>query len=115
MADVGQEEDFDAAKQKALKIGASRCYIEDLRREVRLLKQSEIIALVDLLTFHSSSKGFAIQPSRAMQSTKMSICSVPRSLVLSLLVRRLPSLRRKAASLSLTDVRAKATIKSDLN
>lgn len=34
MADVGQEEDFDAAKAKALKIGASKCYIEDLRREV---------------------------------------------------------------------------------
>ena len=34
MADVGQEEDFDAAKEKALKIGASKCYIEDLRREV---------------------------------------------------------------------------------
>ena len=33
MADVGQEEDFEAAKSKALKIGASQCYIEDLRRE----------------------------------------------------------------------------------
>ena len=33
MADVGQEEDFKAAKEKALKIGASKCYIEDLRRE----------------------------------------------------------------------------------
>lgn len=33
MADVGQEEDFQAAKEKALKIGASQCYIEDLRRE----------------------------------------------------------------------------------
>ena len=33
MADVGQEEDFEAAKSKALKIGASACYVEDLRRE----------------------------------------------------------------------------------
>ncbi|KAK4889435.1 argininosuccinate synthetase [Elasticomyces elasticus] len=33
MADVGQEEDFEAAKEKALKIGASKCYIEDLRQE----------------------------------------------------------------------------------
>ncbi|KAF1826835.1 argininosuccinate synthase [Dissoconium aciculare CBS 342.82] len=33
MADVGQEEDFEAAKEKALKIGATRVYIEDLRRE----------------------------------------------------------------------------------
>lgn len=33
MADVGQEEDFKAAKEKALKIGATKCYIEDLRRE----------------------------------------------------------------------------------
>lgn len=34
MADVGQEEDFQAAKDKALKIGATKCYVEDLRREV---------------------------------------------------------------------------------
>jgi argininosuccinate synthase len=33
MADVGQEEDFEAAKQKALKIGAEKCYVEDLRAE----------------------------------------------------------------------------------
>ena len=33
MADVGQEEDFQAAKEKALKIGASQCYIEDIRKE----------------------------------------------------------------------------------
>ncbi|KAK6442520.1 argininosuccinate synthetase [Oleoguttula sp. CCFEE 5521] len=33
MADVGQEEDFQAAKEKALKIGASQCYIEDLKKE----------------------------------------------------------------------------------
>jgi argininosuccinate synthase len=33
VADVGQEEDFEAAKAKALKIGASKVYIEDLRKE----------------------------------------------------------------------------------
>lgn len=33
MADVGQKEDFDAAKEKALKIGASKVYIEDLKKE----------------------------------------------------------------------------------
>jgi argininosuccinate synthase len=33
MADVGQEEDFEAAKEKALKIGAEKCYVEDLRAE----------------------------------------------------------------------------------
>ncbi|TVY22044.1 Argininosuccinate synthase [Lachnellula arida] len=33
MANVGQEEDFEAAKAKALKIGAVACYIEDLRKE----------------------------------------------------------------------------------
>lgn len=33
MADVGQEEDFKAAKEKALKIGASKVYIEDLKEE----------------------------------------------------------------------------------
>ncbi|KAJ9059777.1 argininosuccinate synthetase [Entomophthora muscae] len=33
MADVGQEEDFEAARQKALKIGATKVFIEDLKKE----------------------------------------------------------------------------------
>lgn len=33
MADVGQKEDFKKAKEKALKIGASKVYILDLRKE----------------------------------------------------------------------------------
>ncbi|KAI0243547.1 argininosuccinate synthetase [Massospora cicadina] len=33
MADVGQEEDFEAARKKALKIGAAKVFIEDLRKE----------------------------------------------------------------------------------
>ena len=33
LADVGQKEDFEAAREKALKIGASRVYIEDLKEE----------------------------------------------------------------------------------
>ena len=33
IADVGQQEDFPAAKEKALKVGASKVYIEDLKRE----------------------------------------------------------------------------------
>ena len=33
IADVGQEEDFEAAKDKALKIGATKVYIEDLKEE----------------------------------------------------------------------------------
>ena len=33
IADVGQEEDFAAAEAKALKIGASRVYVEDLKRD----------------------------------------------------------------------------------
>jgi argininosuccinate synthase len=33
MADVGQIEDFEAAKKKALAIGASKVYVEDLKRE----------------------------------------------------------------------------------
>ncbi|MBN2802271.1 MAG: argininosuccinate synthase [Deltaproteobacteria bacterium] len=34
IANVGQDDDFDAAKAKALKIGASKVYIEDLREEL---------------------------------------------------------------------------------
>ncbi|KAJ1730256.1 argininosuccinate synthetase [Coemansia biformis] len=34
MADVGQEEDFEAARAKALSVGASKVFIEDLRREL---------------------------------------------------------------------------------
>jgi len=33
MADVGQDEDFEKAKEKALKIGASKVHIEDLKEE----------------------------------------------------------------------------------
>lgn len=33
MADVGQKEDFEVAKEKALEIGASKVYIEDLKSE----------------------------------------------------------------------------------
>lgn len=33
IADVGQREDFEAAEEKALKIGASKVFIEDLQRE----------------------------------------------------------------------------------
>lgn len=33
VADVGQEEDFEAAREKALKIGASKVYVEDLKAE----------------------------------------------------------------------------------
>ncbi len=33
LADVGQEEDFKAAKEKALLLGASKVYIEDLKKE----------------------------------------------------------------------------------
>ena len=33
MADIGQQEDFDAARQKALNIGASDVFIEDMRKE----------------------------------------------------------------------------------
>ena len=40
MADLGQEEDLEAAKKKALKIGASQCYIEDVRREVCMISTS---------------------------------------------------------------------------
>lgn len=33
MADVGQEEDFEAARQKAMKCGAVDFFLEDLKRE----------------------------------------------------------------------------------
>ncbi|KAG8880897.1 argininosuccinate synthetase [Tulasnella sp. 331] len=33
MADVGQEEDFEAARVKALKVGAKKFFLEDLKRE----------------------------------------------------------------------------------
>ena len=33
IADVGQKENYDEAKEKALKIGASKVYIEDLKEE----------------------------------------------------------------------------------
>ncbi|HEB13670.1 MAG TPA: argininosuccinate synthase, partial [candidate division CPR3 bacterium] len=32
-ADLGQEDDFDAVREKALKVGASKVYIEDVKEE----------------------------------------------------------------------------------
>ena len=34
VADVGQKEDFEKIKEKALKTGASKVYIEDLKKEL---------------------------------------------------------------------------------
>ena len=34
MADLGQKEEMEAAREKALKIGASKIYIEDLKKEL---------------------------------------------------------------------------------
>jgi len=34
IADVGQEEDFESVRQKALKVGASKVYVEDLKEEL---------------------------------------------------------------------------------
>ena len=33
MANIGQQEDFEAAEQKALEIGATEVFIEDMRKE----------------------------------------------------------------------------------
>ncbi len=33
IADLGQDEDFEVARQKALKVGASKVYVEDLKKE----------------------------------------------------------------------------------
>ncbi|MCA1784705.1 MAG: argininosuccinate synthase, partial [Desulfobacteraceae bacterium] len=33
MANIGQQEDFDAARKKALNIGATDVFIEDMRKE----------------------------------------------------------------------------------
>lgn len=33
LADIGQKEDMEFLKQKALKLGASKVYIEDLKQE----------------------------------------------------------------------------------
>jgi argininosuccinate synthase len=34
VADVGQDDDFEAAREKALKLGASKVYVEDLKRKL---------------------------------------------------------------------------------
>lgn len=34
LANVGQQEDMETLRQKALKIGASKVYVEDLRKEL---------------------------------------------------------------------------------
>ncbi|KAG1776596.1 hypothetical protein EV702DRAFT_324976 [Suillus placidus] len=38
MADIGQEEDFEAARNKGLSVGAKKFFLEDLKREYVLLE-----------------------------------------------------------------------------
>ncbi len=66
MADVGQEEDFEAARSKALKCGAKDFILADLRRE-----------FIEELIFPLS---------KPTPSTRTFTSSVPRSLVPLLLV-----------------------------
>jgi argininosuccinate synthase len=55
VADVGQEEDFETAKKKALKIGAVAVYIEDLRKEFveeLIFPAIQCNAIYEVLRFH---------------------------------------------------------------
>lgn len=63
--DVGQEEDFEAAKEKALKIGAKKCYVEDLRREfiqelcfpaVQSVYHEDLFALASLTSWYQMQR-----------------------------------------------------------
>jgi len=79
MADVGQQEDFPAARSKALKIGASACHIKDLRKE--FVQETCIPAI------------------QCTPSTKTSTSSAPRSRDPSSRARRSLSPRRRAVGL----------------
>lgn len=59
IADVGQDDDFEAAKEKALKIGASKVFIKDLKREL----------VTDFL--YPAIKGNAIYEGRYMLGTSL--------------------------------------------
>jgi argininosuccinate synthase len=77
MADVGQEEDFEAAREKALKIGASKFFLEDLKRE---FVEELIYRELPLSEVRASAHCYSFQPPfRSTPSTKVSTSSVHRS------------------------------------
>ena len=74
MANLGQEDDFEAAKAKALKLGATQCYIKDLRKEVtrRPLTDHDYNTTYIILITYSSLRSSASPLSLVMPSTRMS-------------------------------------------
>lgn len=67
-------EDFEAAKAKAMKIGAVACYVEDLKRYARYFLYFWRTPLT--LYPENSSMSFASLPSNAMLSTRTCTCWV---------------------------------------
>ena len=60
LANCGQEEDFDAVKSKALKLGAERMIIEDVQQE--LIDELVWPAVQCASTPHSSSWSEVLEP-----------------------------------------------------
>lgn len=109
MADVGQEEDFEAAKEKALKIGAEKCYVEDLRAEFI----SELcFPAIQANAVSTLTKLSWLNAKMASRSMKMSTSLERPSLAQSLLVAKSPLPRKKSAPLSAMAAQARAMIKS---
>lgn len=109
MANVGQEEDFDAARRKALKIGAVDVFVEDLRLEFvekfcfPAIQCNAVYENVYLLGMNS-----LIQ---SLQRFVIDLLQEPRYLDLSSLVPKSPLLNVHIVPMFLTAVRAKGMTK----
>ena len=59
VADVGQNDDFEAVREKALTIGASKVIIEDLKREFRITSYN--VCYTKLLRYNFKSESFKLE------------------------------------------------------
>lgn len=112
-AHVCAVEDFDAAKAKALKIGAEKVYVEDLRRE--FVEELCFPAIQCNAVYEGVYLLGSLRPPRCARSAWLTRTLHPQELPWhdpSSLVPKSPSPRRKSASLSLTAALAKAMTKS---
>jgi uncharacterized protein YodC (DUF2158 family) len=114
LADVGQEEDFKAAEEKALKIGASKMIVTDLKKEF-VVRIATFSSRCNNSAYPPPRRNSASQPSKPMPSLKAATFSVPLSPAPSSLVPKCALLSRKAALRSLTAARVKVMTKSGLS
>ena len=117
---VGQASELEGLEEKAIKTGASKCYIEDLTEEFLTDYVFPCVQAGALYEDYMLGTAFARPPIakstfspqlRLAQFTRASTFSVHHSLVLSLQKDLLKSLKKRVLTLSATAVQVRVTIR----